>query len=256
MDLAKIRQKARQDLESGSLAEPVQQLSTDNSSGFTAVQQDTGIPLASACESTPRSNTASVKFHPPQPETLSAHSAPARLHFRDPLEVLLTGREISGCDDESSQIITEETSTQSEVFLEYLCFRVSAEIYGINIMDIKEIIKPREVTEVPRAPSFVSGVISLRGVIIPIIDMLERLGLPRETVTGRERVIVVKHGESFSGLLVDEIIQVVHISKDCLEAAPAVLEGIDRDFVSGIGRADGRMIILLNLENVADIHLY
>jgi purine-binding chemotaxis protein CheW len=55
---------------------------------------------------------------------------------------------------------------------------------------------------------------------------------------------------------VDEIIQVVRIKKDCFEAAPAVLEGIDRDFVSGIGRADGRMIILLNLENVADIHLY
>jgi purine-binding chemotaxis protein CheW len=141
-------------------------------------------------------------------------------------------------------------------YLEFLCFRVSDEIYGINIMDIKEIIKPREVTEVPRAPSFVSGIISLRGIIIPIIDMLDRLGLPREKVTGRERVIVVRHGESFSGLLVDEIIQVVHITKDCLEAAPAVLEGIDRDFVSGIGRADGRMIILLNLENIADIHLY
>jgi len=141
-------------------------------------------------------------------------------------------------------------------YQEYLCFRVSDEIYGINIMDIKEIIKPREVTEVPRAPSFVSGIISLRGVIIPIIDMLDRLGLPRESVTGRERVIVVRHGEAFSGLLVDEIIQVVTIANDCLEAAPAVLEGIDRDFVNGIGRADGRMIILLNLENVADIHLY
>lgn len=255
MDLAKIRQKARQELESISLAEPVQQLSTD-SSNLIAVEQVTGITHASTNESAPHPNAATVKPHSPQPETISAYTSPARLHVRDPLDVLLTGREKSGCDDESSQIITEDTSAQSEEYLEYLCFRVSAEIYGINIMDIKEIIKPREVTEVPRAPSFVSGVISLRGVIIPIIDMLERLGLPREKVTGRERVIVVKHGESFSGLFVDEIIQVVHIAKDCLEAAPAVLEGIDRDFVSGIGRADGRMIILLNLENVADIQLY
>jgi purine-binding chemotaxis protein CheW len=86
--------------------------------------------------------------------------------------------------------------------------------------------------------------------------MLDRLGLVRETVTGRERVIVVRQGESFCGLLVDEIIQVVRISLDAIEAAPTVLEGIDRDFVAGIGRADGRMIILLNLNNIIDIHLY
>jgi purine-binding chemotaxis protein CheW len=109
---------------------------------------------------------------------------------------------------------------------------------------------------VPRTPSFVSGIISLRGIIIPIIDMLDRLGLVRETLTGRERVIIVRQGESFCGLLVDEIIQVVRVAKDDIEAAPAVLEGIDRDFVTGIGRANGRLIILLNLSNISDIHLY
>ena len=149
-----------------------------------------------------------------------------------------------------------QTDVDQNSYQEFLCFKVSDEVYGIDIMDIKELIKPREVTEVPRAPSFVSGIISLRGVIIPIIDMLDRLGLARETVTGRERVIVVRHGESFTGLLVDEIIQVVRIAQEDIEAAPTVLEGIDRDFVSGIGRADGRMVILLNLPNIIDIHLY
>jgi len=143
-----------------------------------------------------------------------------------------------------------------ESYQEFLCFKVSDEVYGVDIMDIKELIKPREVTEVPRAPSFVSGIISLRGVIIPIIDMLDRLGLVREKVSGRERVIVVRHGDSYSGLLVDEIIQVVRIAKEDIEGPPPVLEGIDRDFVAGIGRADDRMIILLNLCNVIDIHLY
>src|SRR6185369_5051085 len=137
---------------------------------------------------------------------------------------------------------------------EFLCIRVSNEIYGINIMQIKEIVKPREVTEVPRTPSFVSGVVSLRGVIIPILDMNDRLGLVREPATGRERIVVVKHGDDFSGLLVNEVIQVVRIAKDRFESAPAVLEGINRDFVSGIGRADNRMIILLNLETIADIN--
>jgi purine-binding chemotaxis protein CheW len=173
-----------------------------------------------------------------------------------PLEAILAGRTAAGCDNESiiADDVTSEIAAESR--LEFLCFRVSDEIYGINIMDIKEIIKPREVTEVPRAPLFVSGVLSLRGTIIPIIDMRIRLGLAREEPTGKERIVVIKNNNSFSGLLVDEVIQVVQVPLDDVEEAPAILDGIDRDFISGLGRSDGRLLILLNLENIADINLY
>jgi purine-binding chemotaxis protein CheW len=175
---------------------------------------------------------------------------------RSPLEAILAGRTAAGCDNES---IPEEDATKEiavESRLEYLCFRVSDEIYGINIMDIKEIIKQREVTEVPRAQLFVLGVLSLRGTIIPIIDMRIRLGLAREKPIGKERVIVIKYNNSFIGLLVDEVIKVVKIPLESIEPAPTVLDGIDRDFISGIGRSDGRLIIILNLENISDINLY
>ncbi|MGB9081993.1 MAG: chemotaxis protein CheW [Desulfuromonadaceae bacterium] len=173
-----------------------------------------------------------------------------------PLEAILAGRTAAGCDDES--ILADDVCGEivAEAPLEFLCFRVSNEIYGINIMDIKEIIKPREVTEVPRAPLFVSGILSLRGIIIPIIDMRVRLGLIREEPTGKERIVVIRNSGSFSGLLVDEVIQVVLIQPGAVEAAPAIMDGIDRDFISGLGRSDGRLIIILNLENIADINLY
>ena len=173
-----------------------------------------------------------------------------------PLEAILAGRSAAGCDNEA--VIDDDATGQvvAESVLEFLCFRVSDEIYGINIMDIKEIIKPREVTEVPRAPTFVSGVLSLRGIIIPIIDMRIRLGLAREEPTGKERIVVIINNNSFSGLLVDEVIQVVQVPLDAVEAAPTVMDGIDRDFISGLGRSDGRLIIILNLENIADINLY
>lgn len=253
MDLAKIRQKARQEQENRHLdaslpprAElpestvPHEVVSPQQISDDTDFFQDI-VPV-----------TVQTMF-PDIPQALppTHRSAP-----RDPLEVILAGREATGCNDNLPLASETQADSEPATCLEFLIFKVSNEVYGIDIMDIKELIKPRDVTEVPRAPSFVSGIISLRGVIIPIIDMLDRLGLARETVTGRERVIVVRQDESYSGLLVDEIIQVVRIAKEDIEAAPTVLEGIDRDFVTGIGRTGGRMIILLNLANIINIHLY
>lgn len=256
MDLAKIRQKARNEQEKRQ-PEGAISLSLTEIPEPIPVHEDAASPSRTAVASQLPDVLSDADPHWLQTLQLESPDIPAsRPRMRDPLEAILAGRAAAGCQVDVLPVLEEHSQTIVHEFQEYLCFRVSDEIYGINIMEIKEIIKPREVTEVPRAPSFVSGVISLRGIIIPIIDMLERLGLLRETVTGRELVIVVRHGESFSGLLVDEIIQVVHIKKDCFEAAPAVLEGINRDFVNGIGRADGRMIILLNLENIANIHLY
>ena len=151
--------------------------------------------------------------------------------------------------------VTDASAVPAVSIEEFLCIRISNETYGINIMRIKEIIKPREVTEVPLAPSFLSGIISLRGVIIPVLDTSKRLGLARKEVTGKERLVVVKHGESFSGLLVDEVIQVVRIGMDEIESAPAVTDGINRDFIDGIRRTENQMIILLNLETITDINL-
>jgi purine-binding chemotaxis protein CheW len=253
MDLAKIRQKARQEQESRQVgaATPVELELPESADSR---EQSSTRPISD--EQDFFQDVAEEELLNPVPESLPAPPSSQRIVPRDPLEAILSGREAAGCGESKS--LVSETHSVAEIadYQEFLCFKVSDEVYGVDIMDIKELIKPREVTEVPRAPSFVSGVISLRGVIIPIIDMLDRLGLARETVTGRERVIVVRQGESFSGLLVNEIIQVVRIAKDNIEAAPTVLEGIDRDFVTGIGRADGRMIILLNLCNIIDIHLY
>jgi len=169
----------------------------------------------------------------------------------DPLATIISGREWSAESGETS--LYSALPTASGDLEEYLCFRVASEEYAINIMAIKEIIKPREVTEVPRMPQFISGVISLRGVIIPIMDMRLRLALPAGERTGKERVIVLRKDAGFCGVLVDEVVQVAKINKADIEHPPAVLDGIDRDFVKGLGRFDKRMLILLNLDTILDI---
>ncbi len=255
MDLAKIRKKSLR-----ALKEPV-------NDGFTAPSSLPGLntdtlEVIPADPVSPEADFLLKESHftPAASSTVAAPSRAAMLPERvaatcTPLEAIMAGRAAAGCDDES--ILAEDSTNQiiDESCLEFLCFRVSDEIYGINIMDIKEIIKPREVTEVPRSPLFVSGVLSLRGIIIPIIDMRIRLKLAREAPTGKERIVVIRNSNSFSGLLVDEVIQVLKVQLDAVEAVPTVLDGIDRDFISGLGRSEGRLIIILNLENIADIDL-
>jgi purine-binding chemotaxis protein CheW len=173
----------------------------------------------------------------------------------DPLAVLLAGRKAAFVDEMAFTDAAEAVAANREEFQEFLCFRVSAEIYAINIMAIKEIIKPREITEVPRAPAFVSGVLSLRGIIIPVFNMRLRLGLPCIEKSVKERIIVLKKLDDFFGILVDEVIQVVKIFSTAIEKPPTILDGIDRDFVNGIGRFDGQMLILLNQDKILDLNL-
>lgn len=169
------------------------------------------------------------------------------------IDVIVAGREASADSEEMSSIHISDSSTDIE---EYLCFRVAEEEYAISIMSIKEIIKPREVTEVPRVPPFIQGVISLRGLIIPVMDMRCRLSLPVGSGIGRERIVVVRMEAGFCGILVDEVIQVARIAKKDIEEPPAVLDGIDRAFVKGLGHHDGRMIILLDLEAILDTGIH
>jgi len=174
----------------------------------------------------------------------------------DPIAVLMAGRAAASGHDVTAASEGVSPEAEQTEFHELLCFRVAAERYAIDIKEIREIIKPREVTEVPRVPPFVTGVLSLRGIIIPVFDMRMRLGHELAQESGKERIIVVNRGEEFCGVLVDEVTQVASLDEAAIEPPPSVLEGIDRDFVRGIGRINGQMLILLNLEKILDMDLH
>lgn len=250
MDLAKIRKKAQQEQKGKN--QIVEHSTTIPDEDHLRVDELTQV----AAE--PLSETLSDLIAEPLPEVAEApirNSSEADQGTFDPLALLMAGRALSRTDEEADGNAGMMSPATGEEFQEFLCFRVSSEIYAINIMEIKEIIKPREVTEIPRAPVFVSGVLSLRGIIIPIFNMRLRLGLAEGEISGMERIIVVKRGEEFIGIFVDEVTQVVRIASATIEKPPAVLDGIDRDFVSGIGRFNGQMLILLNQEKILDLSL-
>ena len=138
---------------------------------------------------------------------------------------------------------------------QYLAFRLEREEYALDICSINEIIKVREFTDVPRTPGFILGIISLRGVVVPVFDLMARLRLGEAAITGSSRIVICQQGDLVVGLLVDSISQVIRIEDDRIEPPPAVLSGLDRDLMKGVGRYQGRMLILLNIENVLDVEL-
>ena len=138
---------------------------------------------------------------------------------------------------------------------QWLTFNLGTEQYALDITYVREIIKPREITDIPRVPDFILGVVSLRGVIVPIYDLCRRLSLGSVEADSRSRIIVCEQGERIAGLLVDNITQVVRFATGEIEPPPAILSGLDRELVEGVGRVQGKMVILLDLPSVLDVEL-
>lgn len=145
----------------------------------------------------------------------------------------------------------EEKVEDEEEVLQLLTFMVGNEEYGLNIMDIKEIIRPKTPTEIPRTPGYILGILSLRGVIIPVYDMRLRLGEAERSAVGRAtRIVVVRHGENLYGLLVDSVVQVLNLVVSEIEPPPDIVGGVDAEFLLGVGKVQDRLVILLNLPRV------
>ena len=135
-----------------------------------------------------------------------------------------------------------------------LTFTVGGETYGVDILSIREIIKLREITEVPRAPRFLLGVVTVRGLVLPVVDLRLRLRLDAPPLGRNARILVVMHKNERYGLLVDEVRGVVRFSDAQIEPPPPSLAPSEAPFLTGIGRypegGEERMVILLSLEAV------
>jgi len=149
-----------------------------------------------------------------------------------------------------------DTRLRAEGVQEYLSFALSDELYAVNILHIKEIIKPPLITEVPRTEAVVLGVLSLRGTIVPVVDLRRRLNLAAERQTRKSRILITEISDSLAGLLVDEVRQVIRLRVDDIEQTPGVFDRAEAEHIAGVGRHDGEMYTLLDLESVVQIERY
>ncbi|MCK6548176.1 chemotaxis protein CheW [Myxococcota bacterium] len=136
-----------------------------------------------------------------------------------------------------------------------MTFRLASEAYGLEILQVREIIGVLPMTRVPNKPDSVRGVINLRGRVIPVLDLRRKFGLPIAEITDQSVIIVVQvnraEGAMILGLLVDEVLEVLKLAPDQVDGQPSYGSGADRaEFIRGIGKTEQKVVFLVDLEKV------
>lgn len=137
--------------------------------------------------------------------------------------------------------------------LKLIIFKLGREEYGLDILKVQEIKRLMSITRVPSTPAFIKGVINLRGSVLPVIDLRTRLNLPENPLTDAARIVVVLINENIVGFIVDEVVEVTTMSTGNIETANSLSSGISAEYFSGIAKAENRLFILLNPENIVNI---
>lgn len=136
---------------------------------------------------------------------------------------------------------------------EFVTFRLNQEFYGIDIYNVENIEKVLPITRVPYTLKYVNGVINLRGIIVPVVDLRSRFGLMPKPASDESRIIIVNVDDLKIGMLVDSSSEVLQISTDEIDDAPNVRKDADNEFIKNIGKKNGRIIMLIDLYKVLNI---
>ena len=150
--------------------------------------------------------------------------------------------------------MTEVHDPTTDAAVELLSFRLAEQEYSVDIMQVREIRSWTQATTLPHAPTYVRGVINLRGTVLPVIDLAVRLGLPARTVEGRTVIIVVHLGGQTVGLVVDAVSDILAFARDDLQPPPEVTAGAQPMFISALTILNGRMIRVLDLAAILPQH--
>ena len=148
-------------------------------------------------------------------------------------------------------MMAENETVGTEIKL--IIFKLGREEYGMDILRVQEIKRMMGITRVPSTPTFIKGVINLRGSVLPVIDLRTRLGLAENDLTEAARIIVVLVNDGIVGFIVDEVVEVTTINTQDVEAAQTLSSGLSADFISGIAKAETRLYIMLNPDAIVNI---
>ena len=142
------------------------------------------------------------------------------------------------------------TPDKNDEVLQWVTYRLGDETYGINVMQVQEVLRYTEIAPVPGAPEYVLGIINLRGNVVTVIDTRSRFGLPPSDTTDNTRIVIIESDEQVVGILVDSVAEVVYLKSSEIDSAPNVGTEESAKFIQGVSNRDGELLILVDLNKL------
>jgi purine-binding chemotaxis protein CheW len=134
--------------------------------------------------------------------------------------------------------------------LRWVTFHLDNEVYGVNVMQVQEVLRYTEIAPVPGAPDYVLGIINLRGNVVTVIDTRMRFGLQPETVTESTRIVIIEAEKQVIGILVDSVAEVVDLNSSDIDPAPNVGTEESAKFIKGVSNRENELLILIDLDKL------
>ncbi len=150
----------------------------------------------------------------------------------------------------SSSVAKSSGSAKEDPVLQWVTFRLGNETYGINVMQVQEVLRYTDIAPVPGAPIYVLGIINLRGNVVTVIDTCQRFGLQPIDVSDNTRIVIIEAESQVIGILVDSVAEVVYLRSSEIESAPNVGNDESAKFIQGVANRNGELLILVDLNKL------
>ncbi|ORT49369.1 chemotaxis protein CheW [Vibrio sp. qd031] len=150
---------------------------------------------------------------------------------------------------QTAELEVRKDQVNDEV-LQWVTFQLEDETYGINVMQVREVLRYSEIAPVPGAPDYVLGIINLRGNVVTVIDTRSRFGLMQGEITDNTRIIVIESDSQVIGILVDSVAEVVYLRSSQIDTTPSVGTDESAKFIQGVSNRDGKLLILVDLNKL------
>jgi purine-binding chemotaxis protein CheW len=150
----------------------------------------------------------------------------------------------------ASKLMNKTNVTQDDPVLQWVTFHLAGETYGVNVMQVQEVLRHTEIAPVPGAPTYVLGIINLRGNVVTVIDTRHRFGLDPGEITDNTRIVIIEADKHVVGILVDSVAEVVYLRQSEIETAPNIGSDDSAKFIQGVCHKNGELLILIELNKL------
>lgn len=151
---------------------------------------------------------------------------------------------------EDNLLSANKNADNNDEILQWVTFKLEEETYGVNVMQVQEILRYTEIAPVPGAPSYVIGIINLRGNVVTVIDTRSRFGLSEAEATDNSRILIIEADEQVIGILADSVSEVVYLRSSEIDSAPNVGTEESAKFIQGVCNRDDELLILVDLNKL------